>query len=55
MSGQALYSLFIQFKRNLFRDVASWSDITPCNKRIDKALVVYRLLMLPNDAHYNTA
>ena len=34
----------------LSHDVASWSDITPCNK-IDKPLV----LMSCNDVHYNIA
>ena len=38
----------------LSHDVASCSDITPCNK-IDKPLLVYRLdvVMLRYDVHYN--
>ena len=41
-------------KKCLSYDVASWSEITPCNK-IDKPLVVYRFCDARYDVHYNFA
>ena len=38
----------------LSHDVASGSDITSCNT-IDKALVLYKLVTLRNDIHYDVA
>ena len=49
-----LWMGLVIIKLALSYDLASWSEITPCNK-IDKPLVVYRFTGNHYDVHSNVA